>query len=188
MLHRIACLALAVAAGSTSTAAAQGTDGFLCCTLHSDGKWISDINYRGAGLAPLPAGTPLKVTGQGRWRVLVEIGGKAQAIGNDYSRTITMDEFTRRYVLADDPRPLIEALPPRLRDAIKAGKVAKGMTREQVVMAVGHPITSYNDKPERPLWRYWADRGSEFQVFWGDDGKVERIFGSPEVRARVAVE
>ncbi len=160
-------------------------EGFLCCNMHSDGRWISDINYRGGGLTMIPAGTPVKVTGQGRWRVLVQIDGKAQALGNDYSRTIGLDEFARRLVVAEDPRPKIAAAPPKVREAIQAGKITKGMTREQVIMAIGHPITSYNDKLDAPLWRYWLDRSSEYQVFWGDDGRVERLFGSADTRSRV---
>jgi hypothetical protein len=38
------------------------------------------------------------------------------------------------------------------------------------------------------LWRFWVDSSSEFQVFWDEHGKVERIFGSPEVRKIVAIE
>jgi hypothetical protein len=184
---------LVLAAGAVRSTAQQPPEpppaptfeGFLCCNMHSDGKWISDINYRGGVLAMIPAGTPVKVTGQGRWRVFVEIGGKAQALGNDYSRTIGLDEFARRLVVAEDPRPKIAAAPPKVREAIQAGKIAKGMTREQVIVAIGHPVTSYNDKIDAPLWRYWLDRSSEYQVFWGDDGRVERLFGSADTRSRV---
>ena len=36
---------------------------------------------------------------------------------------------------------------------------------------------------DEPLWRYWADRSSEYQVFWGRNGRVDQVFGTPEVRA-----
>ena len=82
-------------------ASAQPTfEGFLCCNPRTDGKWISDINYAEGGKRIVPAGTPAKVTGYGRYRVLVDLVGSRQATGNDYS-------------------------------------LMRGMTREQVLMAVG---------------------------------------------------
>lgn len=61
---------------------------FLCCNMRSDGAWISDINYDENGKRIIPAGTPIKVTGYGHYRVKVDINGKSQAIGNDYSRDL----------------------------------------------------------------------------------------------------
>ena len=62
---------------------AAPVEGFLCCNMLSDGSWISDINYRAQGKKMIPAGTRVKHTGYGRWRLLVEIDGKPLAIGND---------------------------------------------------------------------------------------------------------
>jgi hypothetical protein len=154
----------------------------------SDGSWISDINYHGSGKQLVPAGTRVKVTGYGRWRLLVEIDGRALAIGNDYSRTLSMDAFAQRYVVAADPTAVLAAAPARVRDAVKAGKLVTGMNRAQVLMAVGYPIASYTGDLDAPLWRYWLDRSSEYQVFWGTDGRVERVFGAPAVRAKVTLE
>lgn len=163
-------------------------EGFLCCNLHSDGKWLSDINYRGSGMTMVHVGTPVKVTGHGRWRLLVEIDGHARGIGNDYSRSITMDQFQQRWIVPTSPAQRIASFPPKVQAAIKAGKVMRGMTREQVLMALGYPISSYNADLEQPIWRYWLNRSAEFQVFWADNGTVDRVFGSPEVRAQVAEE
>lgn len=163
-------------------------EGYLCCNMRSDGKWISDINYHDSNMQLIPAGTTVKITGLGRWRVLIEIGDRSLAIGNDYSRTMSMEEFARRYVVTEDPRTRARAAPAKIREAIQAAKVTLGMTREQVLLAIGYPISSYNENLDAPLWRYWIDRSSEFQVFWGNDGHVNRIFGAPETRARVTVE
>ena len=37
--------------------------GFLCCNMHTDGKWVSDINCDENAPAIVPLGTPLNVTG-----------------------------------------------------------------------------------------------------------------------------
>jgi hypothetical protein len=74
--------------------AATSLDGYLCCNMRSDGIWISDINYIEEGKTLIPAGTPVKVTGQGRQRIKIEILGRRQALGNDYSRDLGLDAFT----------------------------------------------------------------------------------------------
>ena len=163
-------------------------EGYLCCNMFSDGSWISDINYRAEGKTRVPAGQPVKVTGFGRARLLLEIDGKAVALGNDYSRTLSLEQFARRYIVADDPAPALAGYPAPVREAIREGKVMRGMNRTQVQMALGYPIASYTPDLDAPLWRYWLDRSTEVQVFWGPDGRVERVFGAPAARKRIAVE
>lgn len=163
-------------------------DGYLCCNMQSDGSWISDINYRAGAKQFVPAGAPVKVTGYGRWRVQLEVGGKKLALGNDFSRSINLGAFARRYVIDNDPSRRLAGYAAPVRDAIKDAKVARDMTREQVVMALGYPVTTYTTDLDAPLWRYWLTAADEFQVFWGADGKVERVFGTPHARAQVAIE
>ncbi len=103
---------------STLSVAEDKPAGFLCCNMRTDGSWITDINYDESGKRIIPAGTPIKVTGYGHYRVKVDINGKSQAIGNDYSRDLTLDEFAKRYVVADDPAAKIAAYPKKIQDAI----------------------------------------------------------------------
>lgn len=183
---RAAAMALLAALAHASNAQPL-RDGFLCCNMRSDGSWISDINYLSSKQL-VPVGTPVKITGYGRQRVLVELDGKKQAIGNDYSRSLTLEAFAQRYVVDTNPALRLESFPPKVREAIKAGRLMRGMTREQVLMAVGYPITSYTPELDAPLWRYWISRSGEYQVFWTDDGRVDKVFGPPEVRTQVTLE
>jgi hypothetical protein len=187
MLFRIAA-STALALASATAAGQAKPEGFLCCNMRTDGSWISDINYIGSGKQIVPVGTPVRVTGYGRYRVLVDIGGKPQALGNDYSREVKLEDFAQRYVLAKDPSLELERFAPKVREAIKSARIMRGMTRAQVLMAVGYPIGSENPDLQSNLWRYWISRSAEYQVFWGDDGRVEKIFGSPETRAQVVLE
>ena len=166
-LAAAAVASIALAAGPA--AALDPYEGWLCCNLWTDGSWITDINYRSSSKTLLPAGTKVKVTGLGRYRVYIELEGKKQAIGNDYSRSVDMEAFARRSVLASDPAASIARWPAAVREAVKAGKVMRGMTREQVLTALGYPTGSYTPELDGPLWRYWLDRSSEFQVFWDED-------------------
>lgn len=163
-------------------------EGFLCCNLRTDGSWISDINYAESGKRILAAGTPAKVTGYGRYRVHVEIDGGRQAIGNDYSRDLDLGRFAQRYVVAADPRLKLATYPEKVRSAIAEARVMTGMTREQVLMAVGYPVSSENPSLESRLWRFWIDSFGEFQVVFDDTDRVKEITAEPRVRNLVVQE
>lgn len=164
-------------------------EGFLCCNMRTDGKWISDINYAEAGKKVIPLGTPVKVTSYGRYRAYVDLGdGSKQALGNDYSRDMNLGAFAQRYVVAEDPKKKLAAYPAKQRDAITSGRIMKGMTREQVLMAVGYPVTSENAHLDAKVWRMWLSSFAEFQVVWGDDGRVSEIVTDPATRIQISVE
>ncbi|MBB6368447.1 outer membrane protein assembly factor BamE [Xanthomonas sp. PPL568] len=178
----VLALALAAALPQLAAAADPTFSGFLCCNMRSDGSWISDSNYAEDGKRVIPAGTPVQVTGYGRYRVNVLIDGKKQSIGNDYSRDLGNAAFAQRYVVAQDPTPKLAAYPPKIREAIAANRVTQGMTREQVLMAMGYPISSENPSLDAPLWRYWLDSFNEFQVSFDGSGKVDKLTADPKTQ------
>jgi hypothetical protein len=159
--------------------------GYLCCNMRTDGSWISDINYAEAGKTLIPAGTPVKVVGYGRQRVHVEIGGKKQAIGNDYSRDLKLDAFAKRYVVTDNPADKLAQYPKLIQDAIASARLTKGMSREQVLMSVGYPVSSENPNLDAKVWRYWLSSFAEFAVHFDDQGLVTDVVADPATRDAV---
>ena len=160
-------------------------EGYLCCNMRSAGGWISDINYEEDGAQMLPLGTPLKVTRYGRYRAYVEIEGKKQALGNDYSRDLPLNIFAKRYVVKDNPLDRLVTFSEPIQRAIRASKVTRGMTREQVLMAVGYPVSSENPKLDAKIWRFWLGSFSEFRVRFDDAGRVERIDADADIEEKV---
>lgn len=185
--HRWIPLAAAAAllAAAASAVAQPKPSGYLCCNMRSDGRWISDSNYLESGKFTLPLGTPLKVTDYGRWRAMVEIDGQTQALGNDYSRDLAMPDFARRYVVADNPALRLAGFPEDIRQAIQSSRVMRGMTREQVLMALGYPISSENPHLDARTWKYWLWTTQPFTVHFGDDGLVAALRADPDTRRRV---
>lgn len=182
---------LAASIGLLSSLAAQAQpvyNGYLCCNIRTDGSWISDSNYAENGKRVLPVGTPVQITGYGRNRVNVVIGGSKQDLGNDYSRDLDLAAFAKRWVVTDDPSPKIAKYPPKIRDAIRSARLARGMTREQVLMAVGYPISSENPNLDAPVWRMWLGSFSEFQVVFDNAGKVREVTTDPQTRNLVWVD
>ena len=107
--------------------------GYACCNLHYEGDWISDSNL--AQFAFIPAGTPIKVNKIDGYRAYVEVDGKAMRLGHDYGRAQeSTEQWVNKLVVLDDPKAKIAKFSPTVRKAIEAGKLMKGMTKEQVII------------------------------------------------------
>ncbi len=181
----------AVAACTVTVAQAQPlVSGFLCCNMRSDAKgWITDINYEESGKHVVPAGTPATMTGYGRNRFEFDVTGnlprKNYWIGNDYSRKLGMEEFAARYIVKSDPNAKIASFPPKIRDAIRAQKIALGMTKEQVLMSLGYPSGDETPNLDGP-WKFYLWSFSPFTVsFTG--GKLAKIDTDPDTKAKILV-
>jgi hypothetical protein len=173
-----------------STAQAQPTyDGFLCCNVRSDASgWISDANYQEQGKRVVAVGTPVKITGYGRQRVALDASGQKLWLGNDYSREIELGVFAERYIVKADPKSKIAGFPAKTQEAIKTMRVSKGMTKEQVLMSVGYPITSENPSLDAPVWRYWLSSFAPFTVMWDGQGRVKEVETDSQTRLLVVQE
>jgi hypothetical protein len=180
---------VALAAAAAGAAEPEMPAGFLCCNMRSDGSKIIDINYEGPKMHIVPVGTPVKVTSMA-WhnRVNVDINGKSLYIKNDYSRNLSLDVFAKRYVVADDPTVKIANFPEKIRDAIAAAKLVKGMTRAQVIMSVGYPVSTENPNLDARVWKFWLGSFDEFDVTFDDDSRVIAVDATGEVKAKVLME
>jgi hypothetical protein len=188
MSIRLTLSSLVLAAAPAVLFAQAMPEGYLCCNMRTDGKWISDINYNQAGKRMLAPGTPAKVLGYGRYRVMAQIEGADQVLGNDYSRNIPLDAFAQRYVVAVNPQTRISTFEPRVREAIKTARLFAGMTREQVLMSVGYPVSSENPSLDVPVWRYWLNTSEEFQVVFDTQGVVKEVGALPLSRSKILME
>jgi hypothetical protein len=158
--------------------------GYACCVLHYDGDWISDTNY--SELPMVPAGTPIEVLSYGRNRAFVKVDGKPMRLGHDNGRDQeSLDAWVNKMVVAEDPRPRFASYPPDVQEAIRLGKVAVGMTREQVIVALGYPVTNENISMDAPSWKLYRSRREEYQLNFGRDGRVTSITGDDGVTSAV---
>jgi hypothetical protein len=165
-------------------AAADLRSGYACCNLHHDGGRITDANL---GQFPfVPAGTPVRVRTIDGYRADVLVDGKPMHLVLEQGRTPeAMQAWVERLVAADDPQARLERYPAAVRMAIRAGQVMKGMSREQVFMALGPPQGGEDRRPDAPSWRYWWSSFGPFYVYWSKGGSVSRIDGHPEAVARM---
>lgn len=181
----VTALLLLVGCATPSAESVDLGQGYLCCNMRTDGSWISDINYMESGKKVISFGTPVKFVGFGRYRVNLEIDGKRQSIGNDYSRDLTMEAFAKRYIVKEDPRTKVAVAPAKIRKAIESARVTRGMTREQALIALGYPISSENPNLDTPSWKYWLWSFSPFGVHFGSDNRVSKVTGDEETLRKV---
>jgi outer membrane protein assembly factor BamE (lipoprotein component of BamABCDE complex) len=106
--------------------------------------------------------------------------GKPMRLGHDYGRAQeTTEQWVTKLVVLEDPKPKIARFSPAVRKAIARGQLMKGMTREQVIIAVGYPQTDENPRLDGPHWRYWWSSFGPYYVYWAK-GAVSKIEGHSE--------
>lgn len=179
-------IALAAACVIEASATAQELySGFLCCNYRHDGSgWMSDSNY---GPNPVMSlGATVTMGSYGRYRVNTTMNGARMSIGNDYSRDLSLEQFAKRIIVRQDPRIQLATFPKAVQDAFSSGRILLGMTKEQVLMALGYPITSETPHLDMPTWRYWLSSFEEFSVNWSND-RVANVGGDRGVVAKVLV-
>ena len=176
--HRtLAVLLLALAAGASHArrpvvADDPMPDGWLCCNMRVSHHSMDDINYRWEGAETVPLGTRATVYGYLPRRVQVVLGGVQMELANDYSRSLSLPDYAKRFVVATNPADRLATFPAPIRQSIAASKLRIGMTREQVFMSLGMPIVSYNADDHAKMLRYWTDFSHEFQLTFEEDGLV----------------
>jgi hypothetical protein len=168
--------------GTSADGAASPPTGYTCCNFHYSNDWINDGNY--AQLPMIPAGTPIRLKSIDRYIAYVEIDGKKFRLGLDYGRTLeTTEQWANKLIVKDDPKARLATYSPAVRKAIQNGQLMHGMTKEQVIMSVGYPMTNENPRLDAPFWRYWWSSWGEYKVHWNGAGRVSEISGHPETVA-----
>lgn len=181
-------LALPLALLTATVQAQPRLEGYLCCNMRSDGRWISDSNYQESGKSVVPLGTPAKVLDYGRYRIHLQLGDSRQTLGNDYSRELSMPDFAKRYIVVEDPAQKLRSFSRKAQEAIASSRVSRGMTREQVLMAIGYPIASETPHLDARVWKYWLWTFSPYDIYFDERGLVSDIQTDPDTRMRVVME
>jgi len=169
-----------------AAAAPSQLSGYTCCNLHYENDWISDANW--SAMPMIPAGASIRVNDYGRNRVHVEIDGRKMRLGLDYGRQEPLEQWARKLIVQDDPRRKIADWPAPVRDAVRAGKVAIGMSKEQVIVAIGYPPMHQTPSLQSPQWKYWHTGFGSYLVSWDSAGRLKDVIADPQTRFDVLYE
>lgn len=159
---------------------------YACCNLRYDGDWISDANWA-TTLPIIPPGARIKVTDLGSKQADVLVDGRKFRIGLDYGRKqLTMQKLLDQLLLKETPAATIATWPAAVQAAIRAGKVVLGMTRDQVVVALGPPRADETASRDDATWTYRTYRSDAFVLHFNAQGAVEKVEADkPEVVGQV---
>lgn len=161
--------------------------GYTCCNLHYDGDWISDANY--TDLPFIPAGAPISVAYpvKDSYRAYATIGGRPFRLGLDFGRPVEgAEQWVSKIVLRDDPRINNAAWSLEVRQAIAQGKIMVGMTKEQVLTAVGYPLPTKTPNLDSNVWRYWQTSSTQYDVHWENE-RVSQVSKAGEAKGGLPV-
>lgn len=160
---------------------------FTKTNLRYDDDWINDASL--PQLPFVPAGSRIKVTEWGKQKAAVLIDGRKMRLGVDYSReTQSIQNFFAAVTTPDDPRPAIAALPEATRNAVRAARVLRGMTREQVLISLGRPRLDFVPNLDAKEWRYDVSGEDEIFLVFADGGTLTEIDGSRKARKLIVYE
>jgi hypothetical protein len=171
-----------------------GQSRYLCCNLHFEKDEISDAGYQVGTL--IPFGTRVQILEVREHSVKFEPAGyptltlkyKYNAEGG-----LPFETYLERLFVVDDPRLRFAARPTSARarsgkghgprapqtaqnrlKLIEAGSVEPGMTKDEVLMALGYPPAHRTPSLDAPQWHYWQDRWHQFVVYFDGD-RVSRV-------------
>lgn len=164
--------------------APKGEVFYTCCNLFYTDDWISDASF--VDQTKIALGSQIVFGERGRNRVEVYIDGRKMRLGLDYGRgKEDIEALIAKVGSRADPVSTLTDLPPDLQQAIRAGKLRRGMTPEQVSRAIGHPRPDLNPSLTGKQWKYELSSGDEFTVLWSDDRRVDDVQAQPSVRRLV---
>ncbi|MDQ7975581.1 MAG: outer membrane protein assembly factor BamE [Rhodocyclaceae bacterium] len=181
---RYALLAATLGLGACAVSIKPPITGYTCCNLHPSYDWVSSNNVLSSQF--VAAGEPATYDSIKRgYYVYGTIGGQYISLRDDNARS---SEDTMRWVrkIIVDKDPLIELAtwPARTQAAVRSGKVVPGMTRQQVLMALGHPSPADTPNLASGTWHYWsAIDDTPIDIGFDAAGLLRDIMGSqPSIR------
>jgi hypothetical protein len=151
---------------------------YLCCNLHYDKHEITDINYLRGKV--IPFGSRVQILAVGKDRVEFEAAGQPPiTLVLQYgAERMSMDQYLDRMFLVDDPYARLPKLPQdvekarevdRVRRMVEEGTISVGMTRAEVLMAIGYPPAHRTPSLDASPWRYWVGPSDTFDVYFDGD-------------------
>jgi hypothetical protein len=187
-----ATLSLAACRGPEVPSPLVGQTRYTCCNMHYERTKFDDTNYQ-KGVV-IPYGTPVQIIGVRKNSVTFQPVGHPQLtlVERWGQKTLSMDEYMNRIFLTEDPHTRVRpAAAPAgkkkdkraadqgdkrdtVRKNIDQGVVTEGMTRQQVLTAIGYPPPHRTPSLDAPAWTYWENRWATFIVYFDGD-KVSRV-------------
>jgi hypothetical protein len=156
--------------------------GYTCCNLrhYRETNQISDGNYTDGVV--IPAGSSIRIYKPGfrSYRADAEISGNRYVLTQDYGRSVeSFEAWITRIVVPENPKRKFAKWPAKVLATVQSGQIMQGMTKEQVLVALGYPLKTATPSLDNNPWRYWHTTFNKYDVDWRG-GVVSKIANANE--------
>ena len=176
VLSTLAVGLLAACKGPAVPHRLTGQSRYLCCNVHYEKDEINDANYQVGTL--IPFGTHVDILEVRKNKVRFAATGHPPIwLELNYGeKALTFDQYLDRIFVEEDPhKKLGKKFPAKTLKQIEAGQVEPGMTKDQVLMAIGYPAAHRTPTLEGSTWHYWHNRWVQFDVYFDEHDRVVRV-------------
>lgn len=148
---------------------------YTLTNLHAEEEKVSAANFQYPDVIPVCSRVTLLGARKDYLEFRVEETGREYWYQNHGAVGEPFADHLARYFGPLCPKAELAALTDAERDAIRAGIVRTGMSKEAVILAIGYPPKRDTRTTELPRWRYWTGSRADFIVVFGDDGRVAEV-------------
>ena len=163
---------------------------YTCCNIRYEKTEITDVNYQQGAI--IPYGTRVQIVEVKKNAVKFQPTGQPEMtlVYRHGRKVYPFEQYLDRIFLVDAPKLAASAPastskskskskaapPPAAKFArqIGEGLVEPGMSKAEVLLALGYPPAHRTPSLESPIWTYWRNRWEVFMVYFDGD-KVDRL-------------
>src|SRR5215470_7657850 len=151
----------------------EGAPVYTLTNLHAEEEKVSAANFQYPTVIPVCSRVTLLRAMKDYLVFSVDETGQEYWYQNHGAVGEPFADHLARYFGPVCPKNELAALSDAERDAVRAGAVRIGMSKEAVILAIGYPPRRDTRTTELPRWRYWTASRDDFWVVFGDDDRVE---------------
>ncbi len=151
-----------------------GETRYLCCNLRYEKPKITDVTYQIGTL--IPFGTRVQIVSVRRNAVEFQPEGYPviTMVLKFGKNQMSVDRMIDEWFVTEDPRKKLKKIPAKRVKLIEQGLIDDGMSKFEVMTALGIPAAHRTPTMESSEWHYWQNRWVEWTVYFDKD-KVSRI-------------
>ncbi len=184
-MHRGLLIVMALVAGCAtqrSTTPGEASPfssgrGQTLVNLHPDNEHsrLYAANFQQAGLIPVCSDVEYLKFGRKALKFRVVSTGRDYEYMYHKAAAEPLREHLARFFGPTCPREVIESLPQLDQQGIREGRALVGMTRQGVILAMGHPPRRANPDPNASSFLYWKSRFNRVEIQFDANGLVSAI-------------
>lgn len=133
----------------------RGNTFYLCCNMYYPAPKFNDANYQSAGKF-IPLGTPVQVLRMTDVDVtFIDTNTNRSFTWVKRYARVPLASLLKVWLMEEDPHKVVNGFSENIRSLIYKGKIEVGMTKQQVIFALGFPPQHRTPSTSLDIWTYW---------------------------------